>query len=357
MRARNSGSGYETTQVHPVNCGRWDRLAFETDANRMKRRHFVAGLAAAAVMPGLASGQSRKTPLIGFLFPGPAAFGANRLINFREGLRYSGWNDEQVDIAARFAENEVTKNRLLANELLELKPDVLVAIAAVAVEAARAATKTTPIIAFDLETDPVASGIAASLAHPGGNVSGLYFDFPDFSTKWMELLKETIPQIKSIVVVLDPASPSPQLKGIVSVAATLNVAVETMEVRAMSDFDDVFRAASARRPDAVLILSSPLVGMNPTRIADLTVSYRLPTISPFTEFARAGGLIAYGVNLPGATRQVGVMTGKVLKGTKPAELPIERPTKFELVVNAKAAKGLGLTLPTSMLLRADEVIE
>ncbi|MBV8962541.1 MAG: ABC transporter substrate-binding protein [Hyphomicrobiales bacterium] len=323
----------------------------------MKRRHFVAGLTAAAVLPVPASGQSRKTPLIGFLFPGPAAFGTNRLVNFREGLRYSGWNDEQVEIAARFAENEAAKNGPLAKELLELKPDVLVAIAAVAVDAARAATKTTPIIAFDLETDPVAGGIAASLAHPGGNVSGLYFDFPDFSTKWMELLKETIPQIKSVIVVLDPASPSPQLKGIITVAGPLNIAVESMEVRTMSEFDDVFRAARARRPDAVMILSSPLVGMNPRRIADLTVAYRLPTISPFPELARAGGLIAYGVSLPGAIRQVGVMTGKVLKGSKPAELPIERPTRFELVVNAKTAKDLGLALPPLLLARADEVIE
>lgn len=323
----------------------------------MKRRHFVAGLAVAAVIPGLANSQSRKTPLIGFLFPGPAAFGANRLVNFREGLRYSGWKDEHVEIAARFAENEVTRNRLLANELLELKPDVLVAVAAVAVDAVRAATKATPIIAFDLETDPVANGIAASLARPGGNVTGLYFDFPDFSTKWMELLKEIIPEIKSVVVVLDPASPSPQLNGIIAAAATLNVAVERMEVRTISDFDDVFRVASARKPDAVLILSSPLVGMNPSHIAGLTVSYRLPTVSPFTEFARAGGLMGYGISLPGAIRQVGVMTGKVLKGTKPEELPIERPTKFELVVNARTAKDLGLILPTSTLLRADEVIE
>jgi putative ABC transport system substrate-binding protein len=125
----------------------------------MRRRQFIAGVVATAVMPSLACGQGRKIPLIGFLFPGPAAFGATRLISFREGLRYSGWNDGQVEIAARFAENEAAKNGLLANELLELKPDVLVAIAAVAVDAARAATKTTPIIAFDLETDPVASGL------------------------------------------------------------------------------------------------------------------------------------------------------------------------------------------------------
>jgi ABC-type uncharacterized transport system substrate-binding protein len=242
-------------------------------------------------------------------------------------------------------------------EFFALWPDVLVAIAAVAVDAARAATNTTPIIAFDLETDPVAAGLASSLAHPGRNVSGVYFDFPDFSSKWIELLKEAIPAMKSILVVLDPASPSPQLKAIMAVAATLSVAVETMEVRTMRDLDDVFRTASVRRPDAVVILSSPLIGMNPDRIADLTVKYRLPTISPFTEFARAGGLIAYGVDLPNAIRQVGVMTGKVLNGTKPADLPIERPTKFELVVNARTAKSLGLSIPTSTLLRADEVIE
>jgi putative ABC transport system substrate-binding protein len=323
----------------------------------VKRRHFLAGLTVAALLPSAASGQGRTIPLIGFLFPGSAAFGASRLINFREGLRNSGWNDGQFEIAAKFADNEVAMNRQFANELLEMKPDVLVAVAAVAVDAARSATKTTPIIAFDLETDPVASGIAATLAHPGGNISGLYFDFPDFSTKWMELLKETIPQISSVVVVLDPASPSPQLRGILAVAATLNVIVESMEVRTLSDFDEVFRAAGARKADAVLILSSPLVGMNPNRIAELTIANRLPTVSPFTELARAGGLIAYGVSLPDAARQIGVMTGKVLKGTKPADLPIERPTKFELVVNARSAKNLGLMLPTSILLRADEVIE
>jgi putative ABC transport system substrate-binding protein len=236
----------------------------------MKRRHFIAGLATTVILPVNARAQDRKTPLIGFLFPGPAGLGASRLIHFREGLHYSGWKDEQVKIAARFAENDVTNDRLFANELLEMQPEVLVAIAAVAVAAARAATNTTPIIAFDLETDPVAAGLASSLAH----VSGVYFDFPDFSSKWIELLKEAIPAMKSISVVLDPASPSPQLKAIMAVAATLSVAVETMDMR---DLDDVFRTASVRRPDAVVILSSPLIGMNPDRIADLTVKYRLPT--------------------------------------------------------------------------------
>jgi putative ABC transport system substrate-binding protein len=221
----------------------------------------------------------------------------------------------------------------------------------------RAATKTIPIVAFDLETDPVASGIAANLARPGGNVTGVYFDFPDFSTKWMELLKEAIPRLSKLVVVRDPASPSPQLKGIETVAASLGIKPEVIDVRSLAEFDGAFRAAGERHPDAVIILSSPLFGTNPDRLAEQTTKNQLAAITLFPEFARSGGLMAYGVDLIGAFRQAGGMVGKVLNGAKPADLPIERPTKFELVVNAKTAKALGIELPTSILLRADEVIE
>jgi putative ABC transport system substrate-binding protein len=173
----------------------------------------------------------------------------------------------------------------------------------------------------------------------------------------MQLLKEAIPCLSSVVALRDPANPSPQLKGIQAAAGPMGVKVEVMEVGSLAEFDTMFRAVAERRPDALLILSSPLFGTNPDKLAEQTIKNRLAAITLFPEFARAGGLMAYGVNLLDMFRQAGGMVGKVLNGAKPAELPIERPTKFELVVNANTAKSLGLELPTSTLLRADEVIE
>ncbi len=281
----------------------------------------------------------------------------SRLAAFREGLKEAGWGDDKVEVVVRYAETVSARNAPLAQELIAAKVDVLAATAHVSVEAVRSATKTIPIVASDLETDPIAAGIAATLARPGGNITGVYFDFPDFSTKWMQLLKEAIPRLASVVALRDPASPSPQLKGIESVAGPMGVKVEVMEVGSLAEFDAGFRAVAERRPDALLILSSPLFGTNPDKLAEQTMKNRLAAITLFPEFARAGGLMAYGVDLLNMFRQAGGMVGKVLNGAKPAELPIERPTKFELVVNTKTAKSLGIELPTSILLRANEMIE
>jgi putative ABC transport system substrate-binding protein len=325
----------------------------------MKRRDVIKLLGAAAasqMWPALGRAQTRKK--IGFLYPGLSSVAASRVQAFRDGLREAGWGDDKVEIEARFAESVAARNGALVAELIAAKVDLLAPISFISVEAARTATKTIPIVAFDLETDPIAAGVATNLARPGGNVTGVYFDFPDFSSKWMELLKETVPHLSKVVVVRDPSSPSPQLKGIQTAAGWLNVKIDgIVDVMSLDGLDEAFRSASERKPDAVLILSSPLFGTNPARVADLTTKYRLPTITLFPEFARNGGLMAYGVDLLGAFRQAGGMVGKVLSGAKPAELPIERPTKFELVVNAKTAKSFGIELPTSVLLRADEVIE
>jgi putative tryptophan/tyrosine transport system substrate-binding protein len=326
----------------------------------VRRRDVIAGLgvvAASHATPVRAFGQSRKIPKVGFLYPGLASAGVSRLAAFREGLKEAGWSDDKVEVVVRYAETVSARNALLAQELVAAKVDVLAPTAHVSVEAARAATKTIPIVASDLETDPIANGIAATLARPGGNITGVYFDFPDFSTKWMQLLKEAMPRLSSVIALRDPANPSPQLKGIQAVAGPMGVKVEVMEVASLAEFDTVFRAIAERRPDALLILSSPLFGTNPDKLAEQTTKNKLAAITLFPEFARAGGLMAYGVNLLDMFRQAGGMVGKVLNGAKPAELPIERPTKFELVVNAKTAKSLGLELPTSTLLRADEVIE
>jgi putative ABC transport system substrate-binding protein len=296
----------------------------------LKRRDLVTLLGSAAVsaaVPNVLSGQP-KVPKVGFLYPGLASAGVSRLAAFREGLRGAGWGDGQVEVVVRYADAVAAKNAPLAAELVAAKVDVLAAVAHVSVEAARAATKTIPIVASDLESDPIAEKIAATLARPGGNITGVYFDFPDFSTKWMQLLKEAIPRLATVVVLRDPASPSPQLKGIETAAGPLGVKVDVREVASLTEFDAAFRAAADQHPDALLILSSPLFGTNPTQLAEQTIKNRLAAITLFPEFARAGGLMAYGVDLLGMFRQSGGMVGKVLNGAKPAELPIERPTNF-----------------------------
>jgi putative ABC transport system substrate-binding protein len=214
-----------------------------------------------------------------------------------------------------------------------------------------------PIIANDLESDPVGSGFVASLSHPGGNITGVFSDFPEFGMKWLELLKEAIPALSSAVILWDPATGPVQLDAVQAAGRLLNVKLEVVEVRAIAELTRAFETADERRPHAILILSSPIFGTNPKFIAELTLAHHIPTATLFSEIARAGGLMAYGPNLLGTFRQTGTMVGKILQGSLPADLPVERPTTFEMVINLKTAKALGLTMPQSILLRADEVIE
>jgi len=324
----------------------------------MRRRDFLY-LIGSGALPQAAWAQQSRTAKIGLLFPGPEAAGNSRVVILREVLQANNWPDERAEIIARFADGNSARVAVLAKELVDLKPDALLLVSFLAVDAVRSITKTIPIIAFDLETDPIAAGVASTLARPGGNITGVFFDFPDFSMKWMELLKETIPQLSKVAVVVHPESPSPQLKGVESAAKLLNVKLERFDIHSLADVDPVFLAASRSSPDAVLLLSSPLIGVgnNPRVIADLAQKHHLQAITLFPDFARFGGLLAYGVDLPEGYRQATGMIVKVLNGAKPADLPIERPVKFQLVVNLKAAKALGIAMPTSVLLSADEVIE
>jgi putative ABC transport system substrate-binding protein len=224
--------------------------------------------------------------------------------------------------------------------------------------AAHAAAVNIPIITFDLEIEPIESGLLKSLAHPGGNVTGYFLDLPEIGTKWLELLKEAVPGLASIVVLWDPSIPAmAQQKAVLAAAQRLNVTTEVMEVKTPADLDAVFETASARRPDGLLMLSAPLLSIYSKHVAELTLKHRLPAISMFSSFARAGGLMSYGPNLDELYREVGVMAGKILKGTKPADLPAERPARFELVVNLKAATALDLNMSNLVLAQADEVIE
>ena len=317
----------------------------------------MGGMAVAS--PWSAWAQQARTAKIGLLYPGPEVAANSRAENLREVLRTNGWSDERVQIVTRSADGDSSRAPALAQDLIEQKCDVILPVSFLGVDAARKATKTIPIVAFDLETDPIASGIASDLAHPSGNTTGVFFDFPDFSMKWMELLKEAVPHLSKIAVVVHPESPSPQLKGVESAAAQLHVGTDLLEIHSLADVDNALLTASRQAPDAVLLLSAPAIGVgdNPRIIAQLALKYHLPAITLFPDFARGGGLMAYGVDLAESYRQAAAMIVKVLNGAKPADLPIERPVKFQLIVNLKTARTLGIIMPTSVLLRADEVIE
>jgi putative ABC transport system substrate-binding protein len=324
------------------------------------RRRFLAALAgAAATWPTAAPGQSGgRTAQIGFLYPGVAAVTESRISALRDGLRAGGYGAaDRAEIPVRASEGDPARLAPLAADLAGRPVDVIVAVSPAAVQAARAATATIPIVAADLESDPVRSGFVASLAHPGGNITGVFSDFPEFGTKWLQLLKEAIPGLSRAAVLWDPATGPVQLEAVKAAGRLLGIRLEVAEVRAIAGIEPVFDSIGERRPDAVVILSSPIFGTNPKRIAALALARRLATATLFSEIARAGGLLSYGPNLFGMFRQTGTIVAKVLQGRRPADLPVERPTTFEMVVNRRTARALGLDLPDSVLLRADEVIE
>jgi ABC-type uncharacterized transport system substrate-binding protein len=326
----------------------------------MKRREFITLLGGAvAAWPLTARAQQgAKVPRIGFLYPGPQQVVAPRLEALLNGLRTAGYSaPAQVELVVRVAEGDPGRIGPLMEEIIKQNVDAIFANGPAVVQAARSATQLIPIIALDLETDPVASGLAASIAHPGGNITGLFFDFPDFTAKWLELLKEINATLSKVAVLWDPATGSTQIKAIEQAAGPLNIKLDVLEIRTRSDFEGAFVTASQRSAGAAILLSSPLISANVQILAELALRHQLPAITLFPDFPRSGGLLAYGVNLLDMYRQVGVMGGKVLQGRSPAELPIERPTTFQLIINLKTAKALGLTVPPSLLTRADEVIE
>jgi putative ABC transport system substrate-binding protein len=212
-------------------------------------------------------------------------------------------------------------------------------------------------VAIDLETNPVEAGLVSSLSHPGGNLTGVFFDFPDFGAKWLELLREAAPNMSRIAVFWDPSTGPMQLKAVEAAAGSMGFTLHVIEVSDAGNVEQAFRTAQQLKAEAGVFLSSPIFGSNAGITAKIAVQHRLPAISMFPEFAKTGGLLAYGPDIVDLFRQAGTMVGKVLTGTAPADLPVERPARFQLVVNLKTARALGLTIPTGLLLRADEVIE
>ena len=325
----------------------------------MRRREFITLIGGAvAAWPLAARAQQPKIPKLGFLYPGPSTVATTRIDAFLGGLRAAGYRvPEEVEFISRFANGDPTRLAPMAIELVDQNVDVIAAVSTPVALAVRAATATIPIVAFDLETDPVATGMIASLARPGGNITGLFFDFPEFRTKLLELLKEVVPSLSKIAVIWDPNSGSAQLKSIEIAAEAIKVSLEKLEVRNAAEMKQAFDTAKRTDVDAAIILSSPFIGANAKLAAELTLSRRLPAVTLFSEFTRNGGLMSYGPNILDVYRHVGGIAAKVLQGSKPADLPVELTTNFELVVNLKTAKALGLTVPLPLLGRADQVIE
>jgi putative ABC transport system substrate-binding protein len=325
----------------------------------MRRREFITLLGGTAAAWPLAARaqQLAEAPRVGFVYPGSKTVMAARMAAIATGLRASGYAaPTQVEIVAR-SESDPDHIAPLVKEVIGKNVNVIIAAGPLVLHAARSATRTIPIIAIDLESDPVASGMAATLARPGGNITGVFLDFPDFTAKWMEMLVESIPKLSRAAVLWDPVTGPVQMEAVGKAGGTLNVQLDITEVRRPSDFDAAFSMASQGGAGAMVMLSSPLISDHVQMLAELTLRHRFPAITLFPDFARAGGLLAYGPNLLSLLRLSGIVAGKVLRGANPAELPIERPTKFETVLNMRTAHALGISIPTSLLLRADEVIE
>ena len=325
----------------------------------MRRRDFLKFvIGSGSALPLSVNAQRPKGWRVGFLHPGQSALVSNRVVAFREGLGSSGIREAaDAEIVVRLANEQIDKLPTMALELVQQSVQAICAVSPPAVRAARDVTQSIPIVAMDLESDPVANGWAASLAHPGGNITGIFLDLPGFNAKSLQLLREAVPALTKVAVFWHPVSGKLQLDAVRKAAVALGVAMEMFEVSSPADFEPAFQAAAMSQCAGVLMLSSPLFGGNPQLLADLALQYRLPAINIFPDFAQKGGLMGYGPELQNLFTQAGVLVRKILQGNAIADLPVERPTHFRLVANLVTARALGLTVPTSILLSADEVIE
>ena len=332
----------------------------------MKRRDFIITLAGSAAGWPLAAGaQQGKMPRIGILSParseGPDASrpALNALV---EGLRELGYTEGQnIVIERRFGEADPGRLRKAAAEMVERQLDVIVALSTTAARPAQQATSLIPIVAAGM-ADPVEDGLVASLARPGGNVTGTTFLGPELVAKRLQLLREVVPQLSRVAVLWHPRAYSDRtnagmLKEIERAAQTLGMQLQLVSAASPEDIDGAFSAMTRERAAALTVFPSPMLFAEYNRIASLAAASRLPAIYAAREGADAGGLMSYGANLPDLFRQTAAYVDKILKGAKPAELPVQQPTKFELVINLKTAKALGLTITRDFLLLADEAIE
>jgi putative ABC transport system substrate-binding protein len=325
----------------------------------MKRIICLAVIIAMFGGVGIAEAQQpRKIPRIGFLMPGSRATYAVRLEAFQNGLRELGYVEGQnIAVEWRFADGKNDRLAGLAADLARLKMDVILTSTTPVTEAAAQATRSTPIV-MAASADPVGTGLIASLARPGGNITGLSMLGPDSDGKALEILQETLPKVTRVAFLWDPgnAGMASRLKTLEGVGRSLRLQVQSLEVRASNELESTLESAIANRAGA-LFVPAGLASVYRKRIVEFATKQRLPAMYNDSESADAGGLMSYGVYLPALFHRAATFVDKILKGAKPADLPVEQPTKFEFIVNLKMAKQIGLTIPPNVLARADRVIK
>ena len=317
-------------------------------------------LALTALLAGAGPGepqQQTKVPRVGLLVygnPPPAPFPEGTVV---QGLRELGWSDGQnMTLVVRYAEGRPERLPDLARELVRSKVDLIVAVGTDVTKVVKNVAGAIPIVA-SMSEDPVEIGLVASLSRPGGNVTGVTFISSELAAKRLELLKEIIPGVSRVAVLWDPTHVDLEFRELEAGARALGVRLQSVEVRAATELDGAFRSVTGGRADAMIVVPSRLLNLNAKRIVAFAVERRLPAVSMWGFFAEAGGLMSYGPNIDAMIRRTATHADKILKGARPGDLPIERPTRFELVVNLKTAKALGVTVPQSLRLRADRVIE
>jgi putative ABC transport system substrate-binding protein len=326
----------------------------------MRRRSVLLALGTFALAPCARAQQRQKVPVIVYLSPVVPQNGTDfRLDELREGLRELGYKEgENIRLEARWGEGRLERMPLLASEVVKMRPDIIVAASSPAVTAAHQATRTIPIV-FPVSSDPVAEGFVASLAHPGGNMTGLSTMAPELGKKRMQLLRDALPaKSRAVGVMWNPAykGMSARFEQAKEAAPNVGVSVRSIEVRDAREMEAAFDAVRKNRPDGLLLLADPLTLSMRARIVEFAREERLPAIYEISEFVEAGGLMSYGHNLPAMFRRAAYYVDRILKGAKPGDLPIEQPVKIELYVNLRTARDLGLTIPNSVLVNADKVI-
>jgi len=325
----------------------------------IRRREFIAGLGSAAAWPVVARAQQQAVPVVGFLSARSADDSKNFAVAFLQGLKETGYVEGQnVAVEYRWAENQIDRVQALAADLVRRRVAVIVANGTFETLAAKAATTTIPIV-FGTGNDPVALGLVDSLNRPGGNVTGSHNLGIDLELKQLQFLHELIRNAVLFGALADPAFPSTpsRIADLQGAARTLRLQLVVVNASTDRDLETAFASFSQQRVGAVLVGGSGFYTRRLEQLAALAARHALPTMYAFREFAEAGGLMSYGVSLGYGMHQAGIYTGRILRGEKPSDLPVMRPTKFDLVINLKTAKALGLTIPETLLATADEVIQ
>ena len=303
--------------------------------------------------------QPKKVPRIGFLATVSPSTISDRVEAFRQGLRELGYVEgKNIVVEWRYAEGKLDRLPALAAELVRLKTDVIVTAGPQATRRAKEATVTIPIV-MGFDNDPVGSGFVASLPRPGGNITGLATLYPEISGKQLELLKEIVPKLSRVAVLGDSNEPgnAQALKEVELAAGAFKVQLQYLDVLNLKDIENAFQSASKQRAGAVLVMAGPVMPAHRTEVVNLAAKNRLPAMYFRSDFVEAGGLMTYNVNYNDLFRRAATFVDKILKGRTPADLPVEQSTKFELIINLKAAKQIGLTIPPNVLARADKVIK